>query len=154
VYPERAIGQAEYRRGVDAADAARRWARTWERAWPGQDVEAIVALYAPAARYRSHPHREPEEAGARGYVARQFAVEEAIECRFGDPIADGDRAAVEWWGSWIEDGRELTLSGTTVLRFDPEGRVVEHLDYWAESPGRLEPFPGWGAREGQTGTSL
>jgi ketosteroid isomerase-like protein len=131
---------------VDVSDAARRWARTWERAWPAKDVDAIAGLYAPDAAYRSHPHRAPEEGGARGYVSRQFAMEEAVECRFGEPIAAGDRAAVEWWGSWIEGDRELTLSGTTVLRFDRDGVVVEHVDCWNESRGRLEPFAGWGGR--------
>jgi hypothetical protein len=56
----------------------------------------------------------------------------------------GERAAVEWWASWVEDGAELTLAGATVLRFDDEGRVVEHLDYWVETQGRLLPFAGWG----------
>jgi predicted SnoaL-like aldol condensation-catalyzing enzyme len=129
---------------VDALKAAERWAHGWENAWPQGDVEAIVRLYAPGAIYRSHPHRAPEEGGARGYVTRQFREEEAVTCRFGSPIAVGDRAAVEWWASWVEGGGELTLSGATVLRFDEDGQVVEHLDYWADSPGRLGPFPGWG----------
>ncbi len=118
----------------------------WERAWPAKDADAIAALYAPEAVYRSHPHRDPEEGSARGYVTRQFAVEQAVECRFGDPVSAGDRAAVEWWGSWIEEGREVTLSGATVLRFDGDGLVVEHVDYWVESPGRLDPFARWGSR--------
>ena len=129
---------------VDVLEAAKRWAHTWENAWPRSDVEAIAVLYAPGATYRSHPHRAPEEGGARGYVTRQFGEEEAVTCRFGSPIAAGDRAAVEWWASWVEGGLELTLSGATVLRFDQDGQVVEHLDYWADSPGRLVPFPSWG----------
>ena len=56
----------------------------------------------------------------------------------------GDRAAVEWWASWREDGELLTLAGTTVLRFGPDGLVAEHVDYWVDGTGRLEPYPGWG----------
>jgi hypothetical protein len=44
----------------------------------------------------------------------------------------------------VQDGRELTLAGSTVLRFDGEGRVVEHVDYWVEADGRVPPFRGWG----------
>jgi hypothetical protein len=40
----------------------------------------------------------------------------------------------------VQDGRELTLAGSTVLRFDGEGRVVEHVDYWVEADGRMAPF--------------
>ena len=129
---------------MDVHEAARRWGQTWERAWPAKDAEAIAALYADGAVYRSHPMRDPEPGGALGYASRQFELEESIRCRFGSPIAAGDRATVEWWASWVEEGRELTLAGATVLRFDRQGRVVEHVDYWVERDGRVDPFKGWG----------
>jgi hypothetical protein len=93
--------------------------------------------------YRSHPFRDPEPS-PRDYVERQFAAEDEIECRFGEPLVTGDRAAVEWWASWREDGETLTLAGTTVLRFAPDGLVAEHVDYWVDGTGRLEPYAGWG----------
>jgi hypothetical protein len=129
---------------MDTDNAAGRWAATWERAWTAGDVDAIVALYAPTAIYRSHPHREPEVGGARGYVSRTFAEETRVQCRFGAPIAAGDRAAVEWWASFDEMGTDITLSGTTVLRFDVDGLVVDHVDYWVQGEGRLPPFTAWG----------
>jgi hypothetical protein len=132
---------------MDVDTAAKRWAETWERAWMAADVEAIVALYAPAATYRSHPHREPEEGGALGYVSRTFAEEARVWCRFATPIAAGDRAAVEWWASFDEAGSEITLSGTTVLRFDAAGLVADHVDYWTQADGRLRPFAGWGGQQ-------
>jgi hypothetical protein len=40
------------------------------------------------------------------------------------------------------EGREHTLAGTTLLRFDADGLVVEHRDYWALEDGRRErPAP-------------
>jgi hypothetical protein len=129
---------------VDTDAAARRWAQTWQRAWKARDAEAIAALYVDGATYRAHPFREQEPGSALAYTHRQFAVESDIECRFGEPIAGDGRAAVEWWASWVEDGEELTLAGATVLRFDSEGLVVEHLDYWVQGEGRISPFPEWG----------
>jgi len=118
-----------------ARAAARRWTDTWARAWPTKDVEAIAALYAPEADFRSHPFREPEDAGA--YVRRVFAEEEAkAECRFGEPLVDADRAAVEYRAVLVYEGKETTLAGTTVLRFRADGLVVEHRDYWALEQGR------------------
>ena len=49
----------------------------------------------------------------------------------------GTRAAVEWWASLVEEAREVTLSGTTILRFDSDGLVANHVDYWVQSDGRL-----------------
>lgn len=130
---------------VDIDAAARRWAEVWTRAWPARDVEAIASLYADDAVYRALAFREPDLglAGVRGYLQRNFDVEMEIECWFGDPIVRGDRAAVEWWGSWIEKGEELTLAGATVLRFDADGRVVDHRDYWNQQDRREPPHPGW-----------
>jgi hypothetical protein len=126
-----------------SAEAARRWRDTWEPAWLAKDADAIDALYAEGAVYRSHPLREPEES-ARAYVERQFAEEQEVECRFGEPLVTGDRAAVEWWATFREAGAQVTLAGVTVLRFDDEGLVSEHMDYWVESAGRHELSAAWG----------
>jgi ketosteroid isomerase-like protein len=130
---------------MDAKEAAQRWKETWERAWPARDVEAIASLYADQALYRALVFREPDRgiAGVRRYLEENFAVEEEIECWFGEPIAAGDRAAVEWWATWIEEGRRLTLAGATLLRFDADGQVVDHRDYWNEVERREPPFEGW-----------
>ena len=126
---------------MDTEQAARNWVVAWTSAWPERDPEVIAALYARDAPYRAVAFREPDD--ATGYLRRVFAEETDIECRFGEPIVSGDRAAVEWWASWIEDGRPITLAGATVLRFDDAGAVVDHRDYWNEAPGRVEPYPGW-----------
>ena len=133
-------------RAVDATAAARRWAETWELAWPGRDAEAIVALYADDTTYRALAFREPDRglAGVRRYLAENFGAETEVECRFGDPIVSGNRAAVEWWASWVENGEPLTMAGATVLRFDDDGKVVDHRDYWNEVAGREPPYDGWG----------
>jgi ketosteroid isomerase-like protein len=130
---------------VDVGAAARRWKETWERAWPARDVDAIASLYADDAVYRALAFREPDRglAGVRRYLEENFAVEEEVECWFGEPIAVGKRAAVEWWGTWVEEGRRLTLAGTTVLRFDEAGLVVDHRDSWNQVDRREPPFDDW-----------
>lgn len=130
---------------MDVQAAARRWKETWERAWQHRDVDAIASLYADDAVYRALAFREPDRGidGVRRYLEENFGVEEDIECWFGEPIAAGGRAAVEWWGTWIEQGRRLTLAGTTVLRFDREGQVVDHRDYWSQVERRESPYEEW-----------
>lgn len=130
---------------MEATAAARRWAETWLRAWPDRDVDAIVALYADAASYRALAFREPHLglAGVRSYLDENFGAESEIECWFGEPLVSGDRAAVEWWGTWVEEGQRLTLAGTTLLQFDDAGRVVDHRDYWNQVERREPPYAGW-----------
>jgi hypothetical protein len=118
-------------------DAARAWVEAWELGWRTHDVEPIAERYAEGAVFRSHPFREPEDPGA--YVERVLAEEEAEpEIWFGEPIVSGDRAAVEYWAILRVEGKEQTLAGTTLLRFDADGLVVEHRDYWAIEAGRRE----------------
>ena len=131
---------------MDAARAARAWAETWARAWPVKDLDAIEALYADDAVFRSAPFREPHEgrAGVRAYFEWAFADEEEIECRLGEPLVVGERATVEYWAALLEDGKEATLAGISVLRFRDDGLVAEQHDYWVYGDGRRRPPPGWG----------
>ena len=79
----------------------------------------------------------------RRYLTENFGAEQEIECWFGEPIAEGDRAAVEWWATWVEAGQRLTLAGMTRLRFDSSGLVIDHRDYWNQVERREPPFAGW-----------
>ncbi len=134
--------------GADATAtaAARRWAEVWKSAWEAKDTEAIVALYHDDVVFSTQPFRTPylRRAGVREYVSQAFAEEEAPQVWVGEPVVDGDRASIEWWAALIENGIETTLAGTSVLRFDAEGLVVEQRDTWNQVDGRREPPDGWG----------
>jgi hypothetical protein len=64
---------------------------------------------------------------------------ENFECRVGQPIASDDRAAVEWWASWTEQGQGLWLAAMTLLRFNRQGQVVEHRDCYQRVERRRPP---------------
>ena len=133
---------------MDVDAAARAWAAGWERAWWARDADAVAALYAEDCVFRSHPFRNPHlgRAGARDYASWAFAEEESVrDVRFGTPIANGDRAAVEYWAVVVEDGAPVTIAGIAVIRFDAAGLVAEQHDYWAQEPSARTPWEGWGA---------
>ncbi len=126
--------------------AARHWTETWAKAWPTKDADAIAALYAAGAAFRSLPfrsvHRGP--AGARRYAAWTFSEQDAAECWFGTPVVEGDRATVEYWAVVSFEGRDETIAGVSVIRFEDDGLVGEQRDYWVAQDGRNEPPEGWG----------
>jgi hypothetical protein len=122
---------------------ARRWAEGYRVAWEAGDPGAAAALYAPDCVFHSAPFREPER--PLDYTRRVFPEATAEDVRFGEPVEEGDRAAVEWWAVLVTpDGEEQALAGCSILRFDEAGLVVEARDYWQLEPGRREPPPGWG----------
>jgi SnoaL-like domain len=125
-------------RAIGGAAAAEAWVEGWKKGWEFADADVIGALYAPDAVFRSHPFREPERS-ARDYALRAFGDEELVECRFGEPVVNGDRAAIEYWAILSVADAEETLAGIALIRFGSDGRVVEQRDYWSMQPGRTEP---------------
>ena len=134
---------------METVEAARRWADVWRRGWESRDTDAIVALYAADARHWSAPFREPGigQAGVRAYVHRSFDEEDEIQAWFAEPVVDGNRAAVAWWATMLEEGKPISLAGTSLIRFDAEGLVLTQWDSWNQADGRIEPPPSWGSSE-------
>jgi hypothetical protein len=129
---------------MDTDSAARAWAEAWTSAWRALDAELLEPVYRPGTVHRSHPFREP---GNPIDYARWALGEEAGEPKvwMGDPIVTGDRAAIEWWAVVTENGKLVSLAGTSIVRFAEDGRAVEQTDYWGQADGDVPPFPGWGS---------
>ena len=131
---------------TDMHAAARAWAHTWKRGWEALDPDPIVGLYAESITYSSEPFREVYRGrdGVRAYVEGSFADEADVRAWFGEPVVEGERASVSWWATLVDAGEEVTLAGTSVLRFDAEGLTMDQWDAWNVVAGRREPPEGWG----------
>jgi uncharacterized protein (TIGR02246 family) len=129
---------------MDTETSVRAWVDAWMRAWPAADADALASVYADDAVFYSHPFR-PRQTW-REYAEWAFADQAEAECRFGEPVVQGNRAAVDWWGVITStDGSVESVAGTSLLRFGPDGRVVEQRDAWAGKPVRHE-LPDWARR--------
>ena len=128
---------------MDTREAARLWAKAWKNGWQALDPEPILARYAPNAVHFTEPFREPSQGigGIRAYVERVLREEEDPRVWMSEPIVDGDRAAIAWWASLREEGADSTLAGTSVIRFDADGLVVEQWDSWNQLDRRRDPGP-------------
>jgi hypothetical protein len=121
---------------METREAARRWVDAWASGWAALDAGTILAVYAEDCFYLSAPFREP--ATPREFVEAALAEEAWAEPWFGEPLVDADRAAVEWRAYVRENGTNVTIAGTSLLRFRADGRCVEQRDAWAIGEGRLE----------------
>lgn len=114
---------------METRHAAKRWRDVWERGWRAQDTTEILTLYAAGASLQPHPFREP--VAPADYIDPTFGEELSAECRFGEPVVDGDRATVEWSAETkLKEGGTEKLAGVSLLRFDDNGLVVEQRDFW------------------------
>ena len=123
------------------------WLARYGAAWRERDPGAVVKLFTEDAVYRSHPFREPHvgPAGICAYWDRAVGGQRDLDLRFGRPIEAGDRAAVEWWATYRDEGEEETLVGILYLRFAEDGRCCELREAWVTQSGRRPPHEGWGS---------
>ena len=122
------------------------WVQGYAQAWVTGDVDLLVSLFTEDATYRSSPFRQPFRGHdeIREYGRRCAAAQEGKRVETGAPFVDGQRVAVEWWTTMIEDGKEVTLPGCLLLRFGPDRRCSDLREYWHIESGAREPFAGWG----------
>ena len=76
-----------------AVSHARRWADGYKLAWEADDPVSAAELYHPDCVFRSAPFREPEP--PIDYTTRVYPEARAEDVRFGEPVEQDDRTAVE-----------------------------------------------------------
>ena len=122
------------------------WLERYRRAWIEKDAEAASRLFTEDATYREHPF-QPAFVGReaiRDYWARVTASQTSVELRYGQPIVDGQRLAVEWWANLQTDSGPLTLAGEFLLLFADSGECRELREYWLLVQERRDPPSEWG----------
>ena len=125
---------------------ANRWIRNYTRAWLKRDANSISSLFAEDATYQSHPFR-PVNQGKKSildYTLGALDVGQVYEVRFGKPVVEGSRAAVEYWTTMKEKVEDVTLAGCVTLRFGKNGLCKELHDYWVLQTGKQQAPLNWG----------
>jgi uncharacterized protein (TIGR02246 family) len=125
---------------------AREWIEDYGAAWRSGDADTVAELFTEGAVYRSSPFREPTvgREAIRAYWQQATATQEDLDLRFGEPLVHGNRVVVEWWAVMKDEGSEITLPGSLIMRFSPGGRCEDLREYWHLQEGRAEPPEGWG----------
>jgi hypothetical protein len=78
------------------------------------------------------------------YTLGALDVGQVYEVRFGKPVVEGYRAAVEYWTTMKEKVEDVTLAGCIMLHFAKNGLCKELHDYWVLQAGRQQAPPNWG----------
>jgi len=123
-----------------------RWIRNYTKAWLKKDTKAITSLFTEDATYHSHPFR-PVTQGRKSildYTLGALDVGQVYEVRFGKPVVEGSRAAVEYWTTMREKAEDVMLAGCVMLRFAKSGLCKELHDYWVLQTGRQQVPLNWG----------
>jgi ketosteroid isomerase-like protein len=126
--------------------ALQRWLRDYRRAWERGDPDAAAALFTEDAAYRSQPLLPPNAGreGIRRYWSRVTSEQPAEEVRWGGPVVEGSRVAIEWWTALTSPtGSDATVAGILLMGF--EGDLCADLrECWSEVAGSVAPPEVWG----------
>ncbi|MBI5257124.1 MAG: nuclear transport factor 2 family protein [Burkholderiales bacterium] len=112
------------------------------------DLARLGEVYAPQARFKD-PFNEVQGPDAIGRIfAHMFETLEAPRFVVQDALVDGNQAFLTWDFECRRRGSRgaaLRIHGGTHLRFDAQGRVLLHRDYWDAAEELYERLPLLGA---------
>ena len=118
---------------------AQRVREFWERLTPAT-LATLEAVYAPEVHFRDPFNDVRGVAALRGILEHMFATLEAPAFHIVDIVEDAGGAVLTWnfefaVRAWQPRVRR-TIHGASHVRFDGEGRVAWHRDYW-DAAGEL-----------------
>ena len=124
----------------EAPSPAARLARFYETLTPAS-LASLGEFYAADARFEDPFNEVVGVPAIRRIFEHMFASTDAPRFVVTERVEQGDQAMLGWEFHFGLRGRALTVRGVTHLRFDAEGRVALHRDYWDAAEELYEKLP-------------
>lgn len=102
----------------------------WYNNLTPQSIDDLRHLYHEQVRFRDPFNDLQGHAAIAALFRHMFDTTEDPRFRVTHHQARGNTAWVSWDFHCSLRGRPVSLQGATRLDFGPDGRVIEHRDYW------------------------
>lgn len=110
------------------------WLANYGRAWQARDPITFSELFAADAAYYWTPFREPQLGREAITTAVRAAFSGQRDIHFSFRVLAGSAApyVAHWTCEFtrISSGRQATVDGIFVLRFDDQGQCAEFREWW------------------------
>lgn len=114
---------------ADCREATRRYVRFFETLTPAALAE-LDRYFAPDARFKD-PFNDVRGPLAIGRVfEHMFENTQTPRFLIEGWICEADTSCIRWQFRCKLQGMAIEFKGMSHVRFDSEGKVVEHIDYW------------------------
>lgn len=124
----------------DIAAAANRYRRYLETLSP-ETLDRLPDHVTPDVRFRD-PFNDVRGAGAmRRVFDHMFETVGSVRFDVRHLAADGEACLMVWRFEASLRGAPWAFDGMSVVRFAPDGRVAEHIDYWDPAAALYERLP-------------
>ena len=118
------------------------WLAGYLRAWKSDDPQDIAALFTEDVTYSPHPWpRDRDRWVGRETVIRKWLDrgDSKFGWRFEHEVlaVEGDVAVIEGWTYYDprpDDPRPDAYSNVWLVRFAPDGRAREFVEWWVQEP--------------------
>lgn len=107
----------------------------------------LATVYAEDARFIDPFNDVRGHAALRAIFEHMFDTLEAPSFKIVDALGNAEQSFLTWDFSFRRQGHDttLTIHGASHLRFDADGRVTLHRDYWDAAQQVYERVPMLGA---------
>ncbi|KAF0813074.1 hypothetical protein IGB42_02474 [Andreprevotia sp. IGB-42] len=104
-------------------------------------LDRVTAFYASHARFKDPFNDVSGHAAIRRLFEHMFETTQNPRFVIVDRIVQGQQAFVTWQFHFGLQGRDYTVLGGSHLRFDADGLVIEHRDYWDAAEELFQKLP-------------
>jgi hypothetical protein len=129
-------------------EAVRRFAVLYGDLSPANVEARVRETYAPEAWFNDTLATKVGIDAIEAYLLRTAREAESVRATIDDVAVSGSDCYVRWTmvikTSNMRGGLPLTTVGMTQLRFDREGRIILHQDFWDPGAGIYQHIPALG----------
>lgn len=122
---------------MENLDALLHWYAALDRA----ALARIEEFYAHDARFKDPFNDVRGPAAIRAVFEHMFDTTEAPRFVITDSMAQAGQGFAAWRFEFGLKGKSYTVLGATHVRFDAQGKVAEHRDYWDPAEELWQKLP-------------
>lgn len=127
-------------------NVVRDWLDSFGKVWRESDAKTAAEIMTEDGSYRNSPFLDEAYVGheaIEGFWINALVNVSDVDFRYGAPVIDGDRVAVEWWTFLRSSGEPFTLAGIFLLTFVGD-KVTDLREAYVKEAGTRQPHAGWG----------
>lgn len=113
----------------------------WYATLTPESIGRAAQFYAADARFRDPFNDVRGVAAIETIMQHMFENSENPRFIIGERIAQGEQAFVTWTFVFVLRGQEYQIQGGTHFRFNADGLVTLHRDYWDAAEELLQKLP-------------
>jgi hypothetical protein len=113
----------------------------WYHSLTPESVKLAVDFYHTEARFKD-PFNEVQGVKAIMQIFdHMFVTTDEPRFIMMDQVMQGQQAFVTWTFEFVLRGKKYSVLGASHLKFDSEGLVIEHRDYWDAAEELFQKLP-------------